>query len=113
MKMCARQFATLGVVAVFVCACASALGQGIADRIRAAKSPIVRDVVVSPANFWQGSGDAVYIYLVDAATDQDALDLWCGVVYPPGSVTLPPGHVVMYKGGEPQPGGGHLGVSLV
>ena len=88
-------------------------GRGIADRIRAAKSPIVREVDLSPANFWQGSGDAVHVYLTDAATDQEALDLWCTVVYPPTVDRLPVGQVVLYKGGELQQGGGRLGVTLV
>jgi hypothetical protein len=41
------------------------------------------------------------------------LVLWCRVVYPPDVDRLPAGQVVLYKGGEPQPGGGRLGVTLV
>jgi len=107
-----RLVATGVLAGLLVAGCAGA-GQGIADRIRAANSPIVKEVDLSPANFWQGSGDAVYVYLTDAATNEEALDLWCTVVYPPAVDRLPPGQVVLYKGGEPQQGGGRLGVTLV
>ena len=102
-----------GVIAALLVAGCAGAGKGIADRIRAANSPIVKEVDLSPANFWQGSGDAVHVYLTDAATDEEALDLWCTVVYPPTVDRLPVGQVVLYKGGELQQGGGRLGVTLV
>jgi hypothetical protein len=105
--------AICAVASLLAAGCAAGSGQAIADRIRATNSPMVREVVLSPANFWQGSGDAVYVYLTDAATDEEALDLWCTVVYPPGANTLPAGQVGLYKGGEPQQGGGRSGASLV
>jgi hypothetical protein len=104
--------AVCAVASLLAAGCAASLGQEIADRIQATNSPIVREVELSPANFWQGSGDAVYVFLTDAATDEEALDLWCTVVYPPGANTLPAGQVGLYKGGEPQQGGGRSGASL-
>ena len=108
----ASMVAISAVGGLLAAGCTAGPGQGIADRIRAANSPIVREVALSPANFWQGSGDAVYVYLTDVATDAEALDLWCTVVYPAGADQLPAGQVGLYRGGELQPGGGRSGASL-
>jgi hypothetical protein len=88
----------LGMSSTLLTGCAGP-GQSIADRIRAANSPIVREVVLSPANFWEGSGDAVYVYLKEEATEAEALDLWCRVVLPAGAKDLPTGAVGLWKGG--------------
>jgi hypothetical protein len=107
-----KALAAITILAFLVAGCAGP-GQGIADRIRAANSPIVREVYLSAANFWEGSGDAVKVYLVDEASDAEALELWCTVVLPAGAEELPPGGVQLFKGFEPTPGGGRSGGSLV
>jgi hypothetical protein len=105
---------TIAVVSLVEAGCTAGLGQGIADRVLAANSPIVREVVLSPENFWNGrSGDAVYVYLVDGASDLEAPDPWCNVVYPPGVAKLPVGQVILAKGGEPAPAGGRSGTTIV
>lgn len=84
------------------------------DRIRAANSPIVREVELSPANGWEGGKyDAIDVYVNDEATDAQALDLWCNVVIPAGADQLPAGQVQVLKGGEKAPNGGRYGPSLV
>lgn len=108
----ARVLAAIGVLSLLVAGCGGP-GQGIADRIRAANSPIVREVFLSPANLLEGSGDAVTVYLIDEASDAQAVDLWCNVVVPAGAEQLPKGRVDLYKGGDLQDGGGRSGVSLV
>jgi hypothetical protein len=85
-------------------------GAGIADRIRAANSPLVREVVFEPVGFGEGGGETITILLVDAATDAQALDLWCRVVLPAGAAQLPSGNVSVYKGGELSPDGSRSGV---
>ena len=103
--------ATLAV-ALVVAGCTSGPGPGeaIAERIRAANSPIVREVEVSPANPWQGEGDdSIYVYLVEPATEAQALEFWCEVMIPAGVDQLPREQVWLLKGGEPQPGGGRQG----
>jgi hypothetical protein len=105
---------TLGVVSLLAAGCGPSPGQGIADRIRAANSAIVREVELSPANGWQGGvDDAVYVFLTDEATDAQALDLWCDVVIPAGANRLPVGQVKLLKGFELVAGGGRTGGSLV
>ena len=88
-------------------------GAGIAAKIRAANSPIVREIQLSPAAFPESSTDAITVYLVDGATDAQALDLWCTVVVPAGVSQLPAGNVGLYKGGEVAPEGGRSGARLV
>lgn len=112
MSRIGKVLATAGALSVFIASCTGP-GQGIADRIRAANSPLVREVFLSPANPWEGSGDAVYVYLKDEATDAQALDLWCNVVIPAGADELPPGRVQVLKGFELLPGGGRSGGSQV
>lgn len=108
-----RLFVGIALAGILVTACLPGPGQGIVDRIEAANSPIVREVVLSPANGWQGgTDDAVYVYLKDEATDAQALDLWCNVIVPAGADQLPAGYVEVLKGGELVPGGGRQGTSL-
>jgi hypothetical protein len=107
-----RWIAALSAVALLVAAC-SGPGAGIAERIRAANSPIVREVSFSPAAFPDSSADMIVVYLVDDATDAEALDLWCGVVMPAGADQLPAGNVRLLKGGERGTGGGRLGGTRV
>jgi hypothetical protein len=65
-------------------------GAGIADRIRAADSPIVREVKYGSPGL-EGGGERVFVYLIDEATDAQALDLWCQVVIPAGAGAATPG----------------------
>jgi hypothetical protein len=87
-------------------------GTGIADRIRAANSPIVREVLYGSPGL-EGGGERIFVYLIDEATDAQALDLWCQVVIPAGAEQLGPDNVRLYKGGKPAPGGGSLGTTRV
>ena len=73
-------------------------GEGIADRIRAANSPIVREVIVTPSNLFGAKGDEIHIYVVPEATKAEALSLWCDVVLPAGAAQLPPKAVRVYWG---------------
>jgi hypothetical protein len=91
--------AILVVLACFATGCLPTRGQAIADRIRAANSPIVRQVDLSPANPLLGRGDEVFVFITDAATDAEALDLWCLVVLPAGARELRAGAVNVYRGG--------------
>lgn len=104
MRRFGRLLAAASVLSLLVAACAGP-GTGIAERIRAANSPIVREVVFSPANFWEGGGEEI--------TDAQALDLWCTVVVPPGAEQLPPGRIQLRKGGQRTTGGARLGSSRV
>jgi hypothetical protein len=63
----------------------------------------------------EGGGERITSYLVDEATDEQALDLWCRVVIPADGRQLGPDHVRLYKGGKPAPApsGGRLGSTLV
>jgi len=89
----------LTAVVLLVAGCAGP-GAGIAAKIRAANSSIVREVEFSPAAFPESSTDAISVYLVDDATDAQTLDLWCTVVVPAGAEQLPAGNVGLYKGGN-------------
>jgi hypothetical protein len=103
------------VVAAVAAGCLPGPGQDIADRIRAADSPIVKEVVLSPANPLVGKDyEEVILYLVDDVTDQAAFDLWCTVVVPAGVERLGPrGQVYMEKGVIKWPDGSLLGGSEV
>lgn len=70
-------------------------------------------MVFSPANFWEGGGEEITVFLVEEATDAQALDLWCTVVVPPGAEQLPPGRIQLRKGGQRTTGGARLGSSRV
>jgi hypothetical protein len=99
------RFAVLGLV---LAGCAGP-GQGVVDAIRAAKSPIVREVVFSPANPAVGRHEEIYVLVVEGTTPAQALDLWCSVVLPAGAARLEPGAVSVLNGGEVMTGGGRSG----
>lgn len=90
---CSRRAALVAVlliavlVAVVVVARAAWFGpaEGVADRIRAANSPIVEEVVLQGPNLFYGGESKVFVYLVPAATQEQALSLWCDVVLPAGA----------------------------
>jgi hypothetical protein len=62
------------LVAAVVAGCAGP-GKGVAERIRAANSPIVREVYVSPANPFGGKQDEVQVFVVDGATQAEKLSV--------------------------------------
>jgi hypothetical protein len=96
MKRCG----VLAAVVLIVSGCLPGPGQGIVDRIRAANSPIVREVVLSPANPFGGKGEEVHVYIADTATEAEAVELWCDVVILAGIGQLPVGAVNIWRGGE-------------
>jgi hypothetical protein len=102
------RFLALGAIALLASACAGP-GAGIADRIRAADSPIVREVFYSPSNWLVGGEERIDVYLINEATDAQAVDLWCTVVIPAGVDQLPPDRLQLWTAGEPGPGGGRVG----
>jgi hypothetical protein len=99
------------LVALVAVGCLPGPGQGIVDRIRAANSPMVKEVVLSPVNPWEGKDyEDIILYLVNDVTDEAAFDLWCTVIVPAGADRLgPKGEVRMYKGIVKWPGGGISG----
>jgi hypothetical protein len=90
------------IVSLLVAGCVTP-GQGIVDRIRAANSPIVREIVLTPPNPFGGKGDEIHIYVVDEATEAEALALWCDVVLPAGAAQLPFMAVRVYWGERSTP----------
>jgi hypothetical protein len=92
----------LALVGILAAGCAGP-AQGIADRIRAANSPIVREVHISPANPFGGKPDEVKVYIDPKATEADALALWCDVMLPAGATDMPAGTIDVWRG---QPGTG-------
>jgi hypothetical protein len=92
----------LVLVSLLAARCAGP-AQGIADRIRAANSPIVREVQISPANPFGGKPDEVKVYIYAEATEADALALWCDVMLPAGAADMPAGTIDVWRG---QPGTG-------
>jgi hypothetical protein len=103
-----RRLVGVAAIALLAAGCAGP-GAGIAERIRAANSPIVREVIFSPAGL-EGGGELVTIFVIDAATDAQELDLWCRVVIPAGAAQLPTGNVRLFKGGERYQDGSSSGV---
>ena len=85
-------------------------GAGIAERIRAANSPIIREVEFSPASPVVDTGEYIFVFLNDDATDAQALDLWCTVVIPAGAEQLSPGRVRLLKGDKLGAGGVRSGM---
>jgi hypothetical protein len=98
-----RLVAAAALGSLLVAGCAGP-GRGIADRIRAANSPIVREVYLSPANAFGGKGDEIQIFVPDNTTEAEKLSLWCEVMLPAGAADMPPGTIGVYEG---VPGAGH------
>jgi hypothetical protein len=84
-----RLVAAAGVLALGIAGCADQ-GEAVAAEIRAANSPYVVRVDVSPANPVFGGKDweDVFVYLTGDVTDGQALDLWCSVILPSGGGRL-------------------------
>ncbi len=82
-----RQLGTLaaaGVLGLLVAACVKP-GDRLADHIRAANSPVVREVFVH--DDWL-DGPEVILYLRSGATEAQAEQLWCEVIEPAGGSHL-------------------------
>ena len=87
MKRLSKLLAVIGLVTVTAAGCLGP-GQGIADRIRAADSPLIQEVKLTPPNPLGGNGEHLYIYVVPETTQAQALALWCDVVLPAGAGQL-------------------------
>jgi hypothetical protein len=88
----------VGLLTVVVAACSNP-GAPVAEKIKAANSPIVREVRYSPATFGASvSQDSLIVVLVDGATDAQAIDLWCTVILPAGGDQLPSGVLQVNQG---------------
>ena len=70
------------MTAVVLASCASPVGEQVATRIRAAGSPIVREVIYQPENYLDPEG--LEVFLRPGTTEAQAKDLWCTVVVPAG-----------------------------
>jgi hypothetical protein len=81
-------FVFIGAMLVWVVSGWLSPAAAIVDRIRAADSPIVQEVVLHPRNFWAGRDDTVYVYVDDEASVVEVLDLWCNVMLPAGAQQL-------------------------
>jgi hypothetical protein len=91
--------AAVTCAAALVAGCASGHGAEIADHVRAANSPIVEAVTVSPINPWGGKhSDDIYVYLSAKVTDAEVQALWCDVVVPARPERLGNGRVVFAIG---------------
>ncbi len=98
----------IAVAASLVAGCVAGHGNEIADQIRAAHSPIVEEVVLSPINPFEGKDyDDVTVYLVAGTTDAQVQALWCDVVVPARPERLGKGELWFDIGVTrwPEPGG--------
>jgi hypothetical protein len=95
----ARAAAAAAAIALAASACVSPPGAPVADKIRAANSPIVREVRYVPARFGASVvEDSITVILVDGTTEAQAADLWCTVIVPAGGDLLPPGALYVTQG---------------
>jgi hypothetical protein len=106
--------AAIGVVilneALFVFKVMSHPGAPVAERIRAADSPIVLEVRYHPAVFGASIvQDSLIVMLTDDATEAEALDLWCTVIVPAGGDQIAPDILRVEQGETTWPGGGTTG----
>jgi hypothetical protein len=63
-------------------ACAVAPGEQVANRIRAAQSQIVREVIYRPANALDPA--EIVVYLRPGTSEAEARRFWCDTVVPAG-----------------------------
>jgi hypothetical protein len=85
-------------------------GAPVAERIRAADSPIVLEVRYQPAVFGASIvQDSLVVMLTDDATEAQALDLWCTVIVPAGGDRIAPDILRVEQGEKTWPGGGTTG----
>jgi hypothetical protein len=102
-----RAVTVVATLAVATAACVSHPGAPVAEKIKAANSPIVLEVRYVPATFGASVvTDSLTIELTDDATEAQALDLWCTVIVPAGGDQLPPYTLYVMQGEKPLPGGG-------
>ena len=77
----------------------------VADRIRAAKSPRVVEVLYQGANPIVGAQERIRILLQDDTNEAEGNAFWCTVVVPAGGGGLPPDRIVVVRNhprqGEP------------
>jgi hypothetical protein len=81
-----------------VAGCSPSPGAGVAERIRAANSPVVREVDYGAPNAIVGVEELLYIYVVDGTTEAQALDMWCNVAVPAGIDQLPSDETGVWSG---------------
>jgi hypothetical protein len=81
-----RSGVLLLLVTAVVGGCQSDPAAAVATRIRAAGSPVVRDVVLRSANYLDPAG--VDVWLRAGATEAEADALWCDVIEPTGGSNL-------------------------
>ncbi len=86
-------------------------GAGIVDRIRAANSPIVQDVILTPPTLFVNAGEEIRVEVEPAATDAEVVELWCHVIVPAGATQLPKGDFAM-SWGDPTPTGRHMPIPI-
>jgi hypothetical protein len=103
-----RAVTAIGIAALALVACSNP-GAPVAERIRAANSPIVLEVRYAPSNPLGDGGETLVVLLTDDATEAQALDLWCTVIVPAGGDQLPPSTLYVRQGEMPGPGGGVTG----
>lgn len=70
------------LVGLLAAGCAPAPGEQIANRIRAAGSPVVREVIFRPANLLDPA--SIDVWLIPGAPEAQAEAVWCEVIAPAG-----------------------------
>ena len=89
----------IAAVVVLVAGCSSA--SGVAARIRAVNSPLVRDVEYKDAIV---GSNPIRVYLVPDTTLADGHRFWCDVVVPAAGADLSTIEIVVYSSDPPQAG---------
>ena len=77
-------------------------GAGITQRIQAADSPLVAEVVYAPPNV-AGRIEHLYIFLIADVTDSQIVEAWCQVIVPAGVDQLPENRVSLQRAGTADP----------
>ena len=72
-------------------------GVGVADRVRAADSPLVTEVQYLDPNWFTGKPGEVRIYLEHDATQAEVNAFWCDVVVPAGGEAMPERYLVLWR----------------
>ena len=79
---------SLVLVILIAVGCAPARGEEVSSRIRAANSPVVREVTFYDDWF---DGTQVLVHLQPGVTEAQAQRLWCEVIAPAGGIDGPTG----------------------
>ena len=72
----------LGVLLIVLSSGGSRAGESVAERIRSAGSPLVREVVFRPQHL--PDPPEVNVWLNPGVSESDAVELWCDVILPAG-----------------------------